>query len=96
MAKKTLGEHIREAREVAGLSQPELESLVGMTRGYLGYLERDEIGSPGVAIVSRIAKHLSVDLYTQGVWLRSCLERDKLPRVQKTRALQAKRRRSVR
>ena len=62
----TLGDLLRTRREAAGLSVTQMAEKLGVSRPYLGRLERGEYKRPTPEILSRIAKPLNArleDLY---------------------------------
>ena len=55
-----LGNRVREARELARLSQEKLGELAGVHRTYIGHLERGEVNATIYSIV-RVAVALELD-----------------------------------
>lgn len=55
-----LGNRVREARELARLSQEKLGELAGVHRTYIGHLERGEVNATLYSIV-RVAVALELD-----------------------------------
>ena len=58
---KRVGNRVRELREARGLTQEQLASEARIDNSHLGKLERGE-GNPTVALVTRIALALGVDI----------------------------------
>lgn len=56
----TLGEHLRAAREQAGISQRQLASRAGIHNSYLARLENGENDSPAAELLQRIADILEI------------------------------------
>ena len=56
----TLGQNIRQIRELNGLSQEELGFRIKSARNYIGCIERGE-KSPSLDIIFDIAKALNVE-----------------------------------
>lgn len=57
---------IRELREACGINQPELARRIGHSKSYLSRLERGEIDSPNLAILTKIARELDVEISDLG------------------------------
>ena len=57
----TLGEHVREAREKARLTQAELAEKAGISRSYLAAVEGNKY-NPSLKTLMAIAKVCKVDL----------------------------------
>lgn len=57
----TLGQTIRAAREVRGLTQAELAARAQVAQAYLSYLEQDQ-REPSLSIAARIARELDIPL----------------------------------
>lgn len=55
----TLGREIQRIRKASGLSQEELAEKAGLTRNYIGFIERGERNASTAAIIN-IARALSV------------------------------------
>jgi transcriptional regulator with XRE-family HTH domain len=55
----TLGREIQRIRKASGLSQEELAEKAGLTRNYIGFIERGERNASTAAII-KIARALSV------------------------------------
>jgi transcriptional regulator with XRE-family HTH domain len=55
--------NLRRLRNERGLSQEQLADLAGITRNYVGMIERQE-NSPTIATLERIAKALEVEATT--------------------------------
>lgn len=55
-----MGERIREARLVIGLSQEDLGDASGLHRTYIGHLERGEV-NPSLLNILKVAAGLGVD-----------------------------------
>lgn len=55
-----LGNRVREARELARISQETLGELAGVHRTYVGHLERGEV-NPTLYSIVRIADALNID-----------------------------------
>lgn len=60
MAKKTVGQLVKDAREQAGISQRELARLSGIAQPNLSRIEADQ-QDPTIATIQKIAKALGVD-----------------------------------
>jgi transcriptional regulator with XRE-family HTH domain len=56
------GEFLREQRKAAGLSITQMASKLGISRPYLGKLERGAIKHPAPIMLSKIAKRLDMHL----------------------------------
>jgi DNA-binding XRE family transcriptional regulator len=57
----TLGQKIRAARELRGLTQAELAVRASVAQAYLSYLEQDQ-REPSLSIAARIARELNIPL----------------------------------
>ena len=55
-----LGEKIKQLRNSAGLTQPELATKANIEQSYLSKLENDK-GSPSFEVISKLAAALSID-----------------------------------
>jgi transcriptional regulator with XRE-family HTH domain len=53
---------LKQARELAGLSQRELSRLIGQSETYVGQVESGEISSPTVRVATDIASTLGLSL----------------------------------
>ena len=60
MLSDIVARNVRRIRLERGLSQEELADLVGISRNYVGMIERRE-NSPTVVMIERLAKALKVD-----------------------------------
>jgi transcriptional regulator with XRE-family HTH domain len=60
MLSDVVARNVRRIRMERGLSQEELADLVGISRNYVGMIERRE-NSPTVVMIERLAKALKVD-----------------------------------
>jgi transcriptional regulator with XRE-family HTH domain len=60
MLSDIVARNVRRIRVERGLSQEELADLVGISRNYVGMIERQE-NSPTVVMIERLAKALKVD-----------------------------------
>ncbi len=58
---ETLGAHIQQARERAGLSLRNLEAITGISRPMLNRLEHDQIDHPSPDVLLRLAEALELD-----------------------------------
>ena len=56
----TVARNLRRLREERQLTQEELAHLAGLTRNYVGMIERRE-NSPTVAVLGRLASVLAID-----------------------------------
>ena len=61
LAGVTLGVTIRQARERAGFSLRNLETIVGVSRQFLLRLEHDELDNPSPDLLHRLAEALELD-----------------------------------
>lgn len=69
------GSLLQAKREAAGLSQTKLAALLGVSRPYIGRLERGEYTDPSPRVLAQIAVHLPVgitDLYAAAGYIPSC------------------------
>ena len=66
---ETLGQKIRQARELHGWSQAELARRARLTQSYLCYLEQDE-REPSLSIAARLARELEIPLEELAVAVR--------------------------
>jgi transcriptional regulator with XRE-family HTH domain len=57
-----IGDNVQKLRETRGYSITELAELAGVSPGYVGKLERGEIGNPGFMSIQKIAVALDVTL----------------------------------
>ena len=62
MAKKHLGDRVRELREARGLTQEALASRAGLHRVYLAQLEIGRNDNPRLDTLRRLAQALGVSL----------------------------------
>lgn len=60
MLSEIVARNVRRIRMERGLSQEDLADLVGISRNYVGMIERQE-NSPTVVMIERLAKALKVD-----------------------------------
>lgn len=60
--RQSLGREIREARQLAGISQEDLALMADIDRSYVSQLERG-IANPSLLILHRLAKVLKSELY---------------------------------
>ncbi|MFZ3041570.1 MAG: helix-turn-helix transcriptional regulator [Thiobacillus sp.] len=60
--RQNLGQEIREARQLAGISQEDLALMADIDRSYVSQLERG-IANPSLLILHRLAKVLKSELY---------------------------------
>ncbi len=59
---KTLGEELKVARTIKGLSLREVEDITGVSNSYLSQLETDKIKKPSVHILNKLSKVYDVKL----------------------------------
>ncbi len=89
---KSLGEELKVARTIKGLSLREVEDLTGISNSYLSQLENDKIKKPSVHILHKLAKLYEVGferlLEASGIFLN--VEKNNLPTTLVGAALYAK------
>lgn len=54
--KRSLGEELKQARTIKGLSLREVEDITGISNSYLSQIETDKIKKPAVHILHKLAK----------------------------------------
>lgn len=58
----TLGQAIREIRQVAGVTQKGLAEAAGIDQSYLSMIESDQRRNPGTKVVARLAQALQISM----------------------------------
>ena len=58
---KNIGKNIKETRKIKNLSQEKLAEFIGMSRNYIGMIERGEVNPP-VKTLIKIANALNVHI----------------------------------
>jgi transcriptional regulator with XRE-family HTH domain len=61
---KSLGDTLRELREIKGLTLREVESVTEISNAYLSQLENDKIGKPSANTLYKLSNIYNVELNT--------------------------------